>query len=149
MLVRESTHRFSSLMAHRNMVSRVLPLTSALAEAFLAFSSRAVRAALLPCVNDDRARRDLAPWRANAAEAHFRAIRQRGYAVVTSSQEPGIGAVAAPILHASHVAACINVVLPDHMVEGAVMREPIARRLVATARTIEQDVRTRHALDAE
>lgn len=139
MFVRESTHRFSPLMAHRNMVGKTLPLTSALGQAFLAFSSPAVRRSLASMIDRDAAARsDLSG--PHAWNARFAEIVDRGYARVTTSQEQGIGAIARAIMYNSQVLACINVVVPNHVIETPALLEPVAEQLLIIARRMEADL---------
>lgn len=142
MLVRESTHRFSPLMAHRNMVGRTLPLTSALGQAFLASSSPATRHSLVASMTDGDKTDSSGLAAPEAWEARFKEIAHRGYARVTSSQEPGIGAVAKAVMYNGQVLACINVVLPDHVVDTPALLGPVVEQLEGVTRRIEVDLAT-------
>ena len=142
MMVRESTHRFSPLMAHRNMVGRTLPLNSALGQAFLSFSSLAVRRSLAATMaaRDHSSRAE--PATVQEWEDRFDRIRRQGYATVTRGQEPGIGAVASAVMYNDQVLACINVVLPDHVVETPALLRPVIDQLVAATHKVEADLAT-------
>ena len=130
MLVRESTHRFSPLMTHRNMVGRVIPLTSAIGQAFVAYSSAEAAEALISKCLADHADDD-APTREWFCRA-LSEVREQGYATISSSQEAGIGAIAMPVIVDGCAQAAINVVVPDYVVESPVLLEPIATALRET-----------------
>lgn len=130
MEVRESTHRFSPLMAHRNMIGVTLPMTSAMGRAFLGFSTPAVRTSLLTAHESD----------VGDPDTVAAAVRKCGYAFVSSSEERGIGAIASAIMADGNVMACINIVAPDHVIETPALRDPLAVSLKAAVEAIERDI---------
>jgi IclR family transcriptional regulator, mhp operon transcriptional activator len=137
MLVRESTHRFSPLMAHRNMVGRRLPLFSSLGQAFLAFSSRSTRSSFIPDYIRDLSDAGRTPISAAEVEALFATTRKRGYAVSPSTAEKGIGGLAMPIRLNNTVLACMNVVVRDRILRSSVLLTEIVGHLEATIKRVE------------
>ena len=147
MLVRESTHRFSPLMTHRNMVGRVLPLTSAMGQAFVAFTGAEAAEILVAKFiadrpDDERATRE---WFCR----HLTQVRERGMATIRSSQEAGIGAIAMPVMIDGTARAAVNVIVPDHVIESSTLLAPVAEALRLTIAELAEELAAKSATDLE
>lgn len=114
LLIRESTHRFSPLSFHGNMVRGRLPLLSTAAgRAYLAFCPEEERKALLETLFR---KPEILPLGLDSREAVARAlekVRLQGYAVNVGEwlDEQNVAAIAAPIFHRDKVAACLNIIM--------------------------------------
>jgi IclR family mhp operon transcriptional activator len=140
MVFRESTHRFSSFFVHKPMIGREIPLSTALGQAYLAFSGASVRKPLLPAFAAD--------WKANGfgaivpadAEQLLVKVRAKGYATAVSSLEPNVAAVAMPILSRGQVLACVNVVMTPEALSTPAVLKSIRSQLAEAIRTIERRI---------
>jgi IclR family mhp operon transcriptional activator len=135
MVVRESTHRGSSLSQHRAMIGTRLPMPStALGRAYLAWCPEAEREGLLELLaaRDDEAGRD-ARNRARIARI-LSETRRRGYATNDGEwlAQADFGAVALPILVDSRPIAAINLVFP----KTALRRPELVRARIPALRAL-------------
>lgn len=114
LLIRESTHRFSPLSFHRNMVRARLPLLSTAAgRVYLAFCPPAERRALLGRL---LAQPDALPLGLDgpaAIERMLEKVRAQGYGVNVGewTVERHVAAIAAPIRRRGVVVACLNIIM--------------------------------------
>lgn len=111
MVIRETTHRFSPLSFHRNMVRVRMPLVdTASGRAYLAFCPDAERERLLDRLEADGT---LASGRRRGVEMMLAQARMQGWAfnVGEWNLESHIIAIAAPIRSGEQVLACINIVM--------------------------------------
>ena len=139
MLIRESTHRFSSLSFNRAMVGERLPmLLTAAGRAYFCYCADEEREALLVLLRRDPVQAALAndtKFIANLI-AH---TRSRGYSLNEGdwSAERKIGAIAVPVFQGGKVIASINVI---YLVRAASHAEAATRylpALVEAARRLE------------
>lgn len=122
MVVRESTHRWSMLSQHRQMVGERLPmLVTAMGRAYLAACGDTEREGLLEMLRsrDDR-------WAALARDEAYVArvlgeTRERGYAYNDGEwiREPEFAAIAVPVHAGRRLLASINLVFPKSAVPRA------------------------------
>ncbi|NLH80238.1 MAG: DNA-binding transcriptional regulator [Phyllobacteriaceae bacterium] len=113
MIIRETTHRFSPLSFHRDMVRVRMPLLSTAAgRAYLAFCPEEEREGLLARL---AAAPNPPPFLADrrVVDRLLDATRERGIAsnVGEWSSERKITAIALPIFHRDKVAGCVNIVM--------------------------------------
>lgn len=138
LVVRESTHRFSSLSFHRAMVGQRLPmLLTAAGRAFLAFCQDEQREEILYLAksgNDDQARM--------ASDPHFVAhvlqrTREDGYGSNDGewTSQHKIGAIALPILQQGQPVGVINVVYLNRAITP---KEAVRRFLPALQNAVNQ-----------
>jgi len=111
MVIRESTHSFSPFSIHRSMVGRGRSLVrSALGHAILAAATPALRRQMLEIaatqVPEDAG---LARDRRHIARVVAR-TRRDGYAWSVAGVEPGISAIALPVVGAAGVLGALNIV---------------------------------------
>jgi IclR family mhp operon transcriptional activator len=136
LVVRESTHRFSPLSVHRNLVGRRMPLLyTALGRAYLAFcgdDERELLLRLLIAKNDEQARlaRDT-----RFVKALVEKVRADGVATNDGEwkEESHIAAIALPICHADRILGSLNVV---YLKRAMTIKDAIARYLPALRATI-------------
>ncbi|MGB0733054.1 MAG: DNA-binding transcriptional regulator, partial [Pontibacterium sp.] len=136
MVVRETTHRFSRLSFHRNMVGRRLPmLMTATGKAYLAYCSENERTQILELLksrddeqaeyarNDDYVRRVL------------RVTRENGYGSNYGEwgEEGRIAAVARPIMNKGRVMGCLNLV---YIAEAMTIEKAAEKHLGSMIETI-------------
>jgi len=131
MLVRESTHRFSSLMTHRSMVGARMSMASSMGLAFAAHMVEASCEAMIGLVA-----RDAGTSLAEAA-TRLRVIREQGFALVSETIEPNIAAIAVPVFHQDVVVAAINIVVDIRLLPLASMVEALRDPLLRAARNLE------------
>lgn len=139
MVVRESTHRGSSLSQHRAMIGTRLPMPlTALGRAYLAWCPDDEREALLALLaaRDDEAGRAARDRRALART--LAATRRRGHAINEGEwlMQADFGAVALPVMVDGRPVAAINLVLP----KTAMRRPDLAGRLVPALRRLAVDI---------
>jgi IclR family mhp operon transcriptional activator len=144
MVVRESTHRWSLLSQHRQMVGERLPmLVTAMGRAYLAACGDTEREGLLAML---RSRDDA--WSGLARDNAYVSrvlgeTRERGYGHNDGEwiREPEFAAVAVPVRAGRRLIAAINLVFP----KSAVRRDEIEARyvpeLLRLARAIGRDSR--------
>lgn len=139
MVVRESTHRFSTLSQHRAMIGAKMPLlVTALGRAYLAACSDEQREALLALL----AQRtdwigDMARDRAAVAET-VRETRERGYAYNDGEwiREQHFAAVAVPVRSTERLLGGLNMVFPKAAVAPADLQKRFVPALTALAAAI-------------
>ncbi len=135
MVVRETTHRFSRLSFHRNMVGRRLPLLlTATGLAYLAFCPDVEREqiiAILANRNDEETRLAREPV---ALDNLLRKVRHNGYAenFMNWNREEKIAAIAIPVRHKEQVLGCLNVV---YVAKAMTIAQAVQRFLPALQRT--------------
>jgi IclR family transcriptional regulator, mhp operon transcriptional activator len=142
MVLRETTHRFSSFFMHQPMVGCAMPLSTSLGQAFLAFSSRSIRRPVLKHFISD--------WRASgygtlshaAAETLLARVTSTGYATAINSIQPGVAAIARPIVLHDQVLACINVTMTPEVFRTAKLFAPIKEALEVAIQNVERTLHT-------
>lgn len=140
MVLRESTHRFNAFFIHKPMIGREIPLSAASGQAFLAFSAEAVRK---PMLSDF-----CADWEANGygrlniqeADRLLKKVRAKGFATAIGALEPGVAAVAMPIVFGGQVLACVNVVMTPEVFHSTTLFKPIQSSLAQTILEIERKI---------
>ena len=140
MVFRESTHRFSSFFVHKPMVGREIPLSTALGQAYLAFSAKSVYRPLLPAFASDWEASGFGPIGIAEAERLLVKVRTRGYATAIGSLEPSVAAVAMPIVRGGQVLACMNVVMTPDVFHSPRLLRPIREKLARALHAIEQKI---------
>ena len=139
MLIRESTHRFSSLSFNRAMVGERLPiLLTAAGRAYFCYCEDEEREALLVLLRRDPVQAVLANddrFIANLLEQ----TRGRGYSSNEGdwSAERKIGAIAVPVFEGGRVIASINVIYLSRAVSHAEAAARYLPALVDAARQLE------------
>lgn len=139
MLIRESTHRFSSLSFNPAMVGERLPmLLTAAGRAYFCYCEDAEREALLVLLRRDSAQAALAnddKFIANLLEQ----TRARGYSSNEGdwSAERKIGAIGVPVFEGGKVIASINVIYLSRAVTHAEAAARYLPALVDAARQLE------------
>ena len=148
MVIRETTHRFSSLSFHRSMVGRRMPmLFSASGRAYFAFCDQKERDELhrLMIESDDE----------NSALARNPALLQRMVAKVQADgygtnygewkREEHVAAIAVPIRYQGRVLACLNVVCLKRAVTLEALIERYLPALRGAVADIERQLTSRSA----
>lgn len=111
MVIRETTHKFSPLSLHRNMIGVRWPvLSSSLGRAFFCFSSEQTQRSILRVLKAsddpaDRVARDES-YVANLVKI----TRERGYAQSVDETSAGISSIARPVFYREQIVASINLV---------------------------------------
>ncbi len=140
MRIRETTHRFSPLSFHRDMVRRRLPLLSTAAgRAYLAFCPEDERTDLLSRLEaEPGAQPTSAAARASTLKM-LTAFRALGHATNIGEwrDEHKTIAIAVPVFHDQRVAACINIVMLKSAITIETARERYLGSLTAAARKIQ------------
>ena len=139
MIVRESTHRFSMLSQHHDMVGEKMPvLHTALGRAWLAACSDEERAALLGFLARQAERLGVAPGDLAAVDRVVAETRERGFATNLGewSREASFSAVAVPLVSANRVIGALNLVYPKDAVSLDEMATRYVPRLKALATRI-------------
>ncbi len=131
MLVRESTHRFSSLMIHRTMVGERVQMGSSLGMAFAAHVAPELRDIMIGLVASDAG---VSPTEAGR---RLKTVRKQGHAIVSEALEADIGAIAAPVFHQGVVVAAINIVVPVKLMPTASIVHKLREPLLEAAKSIE------------
>jgi len=146
MVIRETTHRFSSLSFHRAMVGRRVPmLYTACGRAYLAYCPESEREQLLRLLvsGDD----EQAQFARNAAlvERLIARVRSDGYGVNEGDwrAEPHIGALALPIRCGEQVLGCVSVVYLRRALGTAAAVERLMPALRRSAQNIERGLAMR------
>ena len=142
MVLRESTHRFSSFFVHRPTVGCAMPLSTSLGQAFLAFSSPSIRRPLLVHFISDWKASGYGTLSTAAAEAFLARVRSRGYATAVDSIQRGVAAIASPIVFHDQVLACINVTTTPEVFRTAKLLAPIKEALGAAIHNVEKKLHT-------
>ena len=146
MLVRESTIRYSPLMTYKSVVGERMPLSTSLGIAFLAFSSKSIQKSLMSIFTDACFSSGIATDTKSAMKL-LEDARKKGYAVVVGIREPGIGGVSMPIKHNGLIAACMNIVLPAHVLTSSNFLQPIVDNLSCAVHKIEQKLEELPSID--
>ncbi|CAN7579441.1 DNA-binding transcriptional regulator [Pseudorhodoferax sp. LjRoot39] len=139
MVVRESTHRWSTLSQHRAMIGERLPLlATAIGRAYLSACAEVEREGLLELlrVRDDwigDQARDTA-----AVKRMVRATQRRGYSVNEGEwiREAGFAAIALPVFAGPRLLAALNMVFPKGAIAPAELRRRYLPMLQQLAETI-------------
>ena len=144
MVVRESTHRWSMLSQHRQMVGERLPmLVTAMGRVYLAACADTEREGLLEILRgrDDR-------WAALARDDGYvtrvlRETHERGYGYNDGEwiREPDFAAVAVPVRAGRTLIAAINLVFPKSAVPRADLEVRYVPALLKLARAIGRGAR--------
>lgn len=136
MVVRESTHRWSTLSQHRSMIGERMPVfVTALGRAYLSACSRPELDALLDVLGR---RSDWIGERARDTDAVrqlIRETRRRGYAVNEGewSQQIHYGAIAVPVLAGARLLGALNLIFPKDTVAPRVLKQRFLPRLRSLA----------------
>lgn len=141
MVFRESTHRFGAYLVHRPMIGRAIPLSTAMGQAFLAFSSEALRRSMLDAFIQDWVGCGFGALDRSAAERQLEQVRRQGFAVAVGALDPQVGALAMPVVRHGQVLACINVAAPPRVIETPALCDVLrdGLRKAATQITAELD----------
>lgn len=139
MVVRESTHRWSTLSQHHARLGQKLPLfITAVGRAYLAACSDGELEALLRLLGDrDDAVGDMARDRRRINRV-IRETRLRGYAVNEGEWvlEPQFAAIAVPVLSGERLLAAINMIFPKDAVSAQDLKSRFSVRLRSLAEAI-------------
>jgi IclR family transcriptional regulator, mhp operon transcriptional activator len=144
MVVRESTHRWSSLSQHRARIGEKMPLfVTALGRAYMAACREEELQALLDLLGKrgdwigEMARDE------KAVRAVVRETRRRGWAVNRGEwvTDPDFAAIALPVMSGERLLAAINLVFPKDAVSPADLRTRYVPRLRQLAGTIGRNSR--------
>lgn len=138
MVMRESTHRFSSFFVHKPMVGRETPLSTSLGQVYLAFSAKSVRRPLLAAFASDWEASGFGLISVSEAEHILTKVRAKGYAIAVGSLEPSVAAVAMPIKRGGQVLACLNVVTTPEVMASPKLSKDIRDHLTRAVDSIEQ-----------
>ena len=142
MLIRESTHRFSTMMPHRNMVGKKLPLSTSLGLAFLAFSPPTVVTAMIAPLLSDLSTDGSETMTRNSVQEVLSQVKAQGFVTRLASWETGVGGIAMPIMRGDYVLACINVVMRDDVLNTPALLQPIASHLAEAVKRVEAKLRS-------
>jgi IclR family mhp operon transcriptional activator len=139
MVIRETTHRFSRLSFHRNMVGRRLPLlTSATGRAYLAFCPDAERRQIIDLLakHSDDEDSHLAKDE-DAMNNLIQRTRHQGYGknFMEWKSESRIAAVALPIRGPQRLLGCLNLV---YLAKAMSIKEAAERYLPAMRRVVDR-----------
>lgn len=135
MVVRESTHRWSSLSQHRAMIGESMPLfVTALGRAYLSACPPEQRQALLSLLQPRPDKLGEIARNPQAVQALIDETRQRGYAVNNGEwmREAHFGAIAVPVFAGPKLLAALNIIYPKTAVTEAQLQQrylPALRRL--------------------
>ncbi|MCP3020104.1 DNA-binding transcriptional regulator [Cupriavidus basilensis] len=137
MIIRETTHRFSSLSFHRAMVGRRLPmLSTAAGRAYFAFCGEGEREDILNLLRSGGGGDEQAALANNAAYVRklVARVREDGFGSNRGDwlEQRKIGAVAVPIRHADRVRGSLNVVY----LARALSEQEAVKRFVAPLQDI-------------
>lgn len=113
MVVRETTHRFSRLSAHRSMVGRRLPmLQTATGLAYLAFCPDAEREQIVALLAGRDGAETALARQPQALDTELRRVRLKGYGenYQNWNQEEKIASIAVPVRSGERLIACLNLV---------------------------------------
>lgn len=138
MVVRESTHRWSSLSQHHAMIGQKMPM----------FVTAAGRAYLSACTDEEyealmgilRKRTDwIGEWARDKTRIGrmVRETRRRGFAINKGEwvTEPHFGGIAVPVHSGSRLLGAVSLIVPNNVVSAKDLKERFAPRLrkLATA----------------
>lgn len=139
MVVRESTHRWSSLSQHHAMIGQKMPM----------FVTAAGRAYLAACTEEEfeavmgilRKRSDwVGDWarEKKRIERMIRETRKRGYGVNMGEwvTEPHFGGIAVPVHAGSKLLGSISIIVPNNVVSAKDLKERFVPRLEKLAMAI-------------
>lgn len=141
MVVRETTHRYSRLSFHRNMVGRRLPLLqTASGMTYLAFCPENERAQIIEMLAQrEEAKYQLArePHRLNKILSH---IQKNGYGENYKywSQEEKVAAIAVPIHGSNQLVGCLSLVY----IAEAMSIEQAAEKYLATLQEVAEQIQS-------
>lgn len=140
MVFRESSHRFSSFLVHRPMIGRRIPMSTSLGQAYLAFCEETVRAPLLSALSEDWVASGYGKRRPAQLDAMLTKVRADGYATAIDALEPGVAAIARPVMRGTQVLACINVAMPPEVLATPGLLSPIRSKLGEAVADIEREL---------
>ncbi|MFC6281681.1 MULTISPECIES: DNA-binding transcriptional regulator [Polaromonas] len=139
MVVRESTHRWSTLSQHHAMIGQKMPLfVTAAGRAYMAACSEEEFEALMKIL---RVRSDwIGEWARDKARIRkrVRETRRRGFAINEGEwvTEEHFGAIAVPVHSDNTLLGAINLIFPNDVVSPKDMKERFAPRLLKLAKSI-------------
>lgn len=140
MVIRETTHRFSSFFIHKPMIGQKMPMSSALGQAFLAFSGNSVRQPLLNIFIDDWVSSDFGHIDTAKAKIHLAKVKKDGFAIAFGSAVPDVGAIAMPIMRNGQVLACMNIVMSSEAFHASQILNSIRKNLRHAVSALEADI---------
>ncbi len=117
-VIRETTHRFSSLSFHRGMVRRRLPLlTTAAGRAYFCFCPKQEQQQLLAIIQAEKSPQSPLAHDALFIRQLIEKTQQQGYASNEGDwgKENRVAAIAVPIFYQNRVLATINLVFLKHI----------------------------------
>lgn len=143
MVVRETTHKFSRLSFHRNMVGRRLPmLRSATGRAYLAFCPENERQSILTLLQSrDDEQGELARDR-NYVHSVLSRTRHRGYGYNYGDwgEEGKIAAIALPIKSKGRVLGCLNLIYIKQAMTIEEAEKKYLQKMIETVTAIESKI---------
>ncbi|WP_428037066.1 IclR family transcriptional regulator domain-containing protein, partial [Amphritea sp.] len=113
MVIRETTHRFSKLSFHRDMVGRRLPLLmTATGRAYIAYCPDDEREEILARLRQQDSRQGSHANDEDYVRRVLRQTREQGYGANNQDwgDEGNIAAIARPIMRENEVVGCLNLV---------------------------------------
>ncbi|AMK24669.1 helix-turn-helix domain-containing protein [Sphingobium sp. SJ10-10] len=140
MVFRETTHRFGSFFVHKPMIGRQVPLSSALGQAFLAFSGEAIRRPLLKPFIYDWEQSGFGRMGIRDAQRHLGKVRSRGFATAIGSIEADVAAIGRPIMRNGQVLACMNIVMSPEAFANPSRFDAVQRHLADAIGGIEAEL---------
>ena len=148
MVVRESTHRLSTLSQHRAMIGERLPLVvTASGRAYLAACAEAEREALLELAGTGQDASARAARDAAYVDRLLRETRRRGYAYNDGewAGQASFSAIAVPVEAGGRPIAAVSLIFPKAAVSIEDLESRYLPHLVRLARGIGRRARTRLA----
>lgn len=132
MYVRESTHRFCSLMTHRTMVGTRIHMATSLGQVFAAYAGATAQPGLVKLIARDGV--------VTEGEAHNRLqqAQARGYSIAIDALEEDIIAIAMPVIHRGNVIAAMNIVVPANLVPMVTIESDLQVALLASRNRLER-----------
>lgn len=142
MVIRETTHRFSRLSFHRNMVGRRLPLLlTATGRAYLTFCPEQERENILTYLRTKNDRQGELARNDDYVRRVLRQTRDAGYGFNYGEwgEEGKIAAIARPIMHDGRVMGCLNLVY----IAQAMTPEEAARKHLDKINAVIQEIESK------
>lgn len=143
MVIRETSHRFSSLSFHRAMVRKRLPLlTTAAGRAYFCFCSEQERQQLISLIQADPSPQAQLAHDPTFLRQLIEKTQHQGYAVNEGdwNKESNIAAIALPIIYQHRVLATINLVFLKKILTPKVAATRYLKHLKETITKIENQL---------
>lgn len=149
MVIRETTHRFSSLSFHRSMIRRRLPLlTTAAGRAYFCFCSSSERQQLLSFIKADATAQAQLANSPYFIQQLIDKTRTQGYASNEGDwdQESNIAAIALPVFYQEKILSTINIVFLKKILTPKEAAEKYLDLLKQTINDIEKELAQRDCI---